>query len=449
MLIFSNSEKLTLYRRIWQLSLPMILSNITVPLLGMTDIAVIGHLNNVLYIDSVNLGTSIISYIYWLLVFFRWSSSGLTAQAYGQKDEKAIGVILARGIALAGLVGILIILLQKAIIHYAIILMHPTPSLISATVLFLQICIWGAPAAMLNYVLIGWFIGIQNTKVPMIMLIGSNIIGMFLDIILVFKCHLAVAGVAIATLVAQYCAIVIGLPFLYKKIKGKTNLFSLKAILHWEEIKKFLFVNQDLFLRSLCLCFAYAFFNRQSAQYGTVIYAVNAILMSFQFLMACFLDGVANATEALIGEAIGQKSQVTFNKVLRCVFYTALLVASLYSLAFALFHSLLINIMTNVNEVRLAAKNYALWVILSPFISVWSFIFDGIFVGATRTKEMRNTMLLSVFCIFLPIWYFTQGMGNYGLWIALFGFLIARAASMAFLMWRDKINSSCKYYSVK
>lgn len=439
----SSSEKLTLYRRIWQLSLPMILSNITVPLLGMTDIAVIGHLNNVLYIDSVNLGTSVISYIYWLLVFLRWSSSGLTAQAYGQKNEKAIGVILARGIALAGLVGILIILLQKMIIHFAMIFMHPTPSLIPATVLFLRICIWGAPAVMLNYVLVGWFIGIQNTKVPMIMLIGSNIIGMFLDIILVFKCHLALAGVAIATLIAQYCAIAIGLPFLYKKIKGKIKAFSLKAILHWEEVKKFLFINQDLFLRSLCLCFAYALFTRQSTQYGAVVYAVNAILMSFQFLMACFLDGVANATEALIGEAIGQKSRLAFTKVLRSVLYTALLVASLYSLAFALFHSLLINIMTNVNEVRLAAKNYALWIILSPFISVWSFILDGIFVGATRTRDMRNTMLLSVICVFLPICYFTQEMGNHGLWIALFGFLVARAASMAFLIWRDQTNFSC------
>lgn len=438
----SNSETTTLYRRIWQLSLPMILSNITVPLLGMIDIAVIGHLNNVLYIDSVNLGTSIISYIYWLLVFLRWSSSGLTAQAYGQKNEKAIEAILGRGIALAGLVGILIILLQKIIINSAIIFMHPTPTLIPATVLFLRICIWGAPAAMLNYILVGWFIGIQNTKVPMIMLIGSNVIGMLLDVILVFQFHLAVAGVAIATLIAQYCAIAIGLPFLYKIIKAKIKTFSLKEILQWGEVKKFLFINQDLFLRSLCLCFAYAFFTRQSTQYGTIVYAVNAILMSFQFLMACFLDGVANATEALIGEAVGQKSQLAFTKVLRSVLYTALLVATLYSLVFTIFYSLLINMMTNINEVRLAAKNYALWIILSPFISVWSFILDGIFVGATRTRDMRNTMLLSVIFVFLPIWYFTQEMGNHGLWIAFFGLLVARAASMAFLMWRDQTNFS-------
>lgn len=433
-----KSDKFSLYRRIWHLSLPMIWSNITVPLLGMVDIAVIGHLNQVIFIDSVNLGACIISYIYWLLVLLRWSSSGLTAQAYGQKDEKAIDTILVRGMILALLVGAIIILSQNFIIDSAIDFMHPDTSLIPYTTQFLKICLWGAPAAMLNYVLVGWFIGIQNTKAPMCMLIGSNFVGMLLDIIFVFYFHIAVAGVALATLIAQYSAIMIGLLILYKK-RPFRNL-SLKAILQWEEVKKLLFINQNIFLRSLCLCFAYAFFTRQSAQYGTVLYAVNAILMSFQFLLACFLDGIANATEALIGEAIGEQSREKFIAAVRAVLYTALQMASLYSLAFALFHSVIIHLMTNVHEVQVAAKDYVLWLIASPFISVWSFILDGVFVGATRAEDMRNTMFFSVVCVFLPLWYATQPFGNHGLWIAFFGFLAARALSMAIILWRNRDN---------
>ena len=286
---------------------------------------------------------------------------------------------------------------------------------------------------------IGWLLGMQNARATLYVTLLIGGLNIVLDFIFVFGLHMDVRGVALASVIAQYSGSGLAALFIYGELKRHPGRWRRQVILDTKDFTALLVLNQNIFIRTFCLIFAFAFFTRQGANQGELILAANAVLLHFQMLVALGLDGFANAAEALVGKAIGAKDHRQFRESVRSVMIWGGGVALLYSLMFIIAGTALVNLMTDIATVRETAYRYLPWMIASPVISVWCFMFDGIFIGATRGRELRNGMLFSTFVVYLPCWYLLLGLGNHGLWLALMGFFIARALS---LLWYYRAAAS-------
>lgn len=426
-------------RRLWALAWPLMLTNLTVPLLGLVDTAVLGHLQSPEYLGAVAVGANLFSILYWTFGFMRMGTTGLAAQAWGKRDHFSQVALLLRSIMLAVGIGLLLILCHQPLISTGLALMNPSDGVTELAAEYAAIRIWSAPAVLCQYTLVGWLIGTQFPRGPMVMLIVANGLNIVLDILFVTVFGWNSRGVAIATVIAEYGAAIIGFIIVLRRMPDgqrlTRELFGTLA-----DYLAILQVNRYIMVRTIALLLALAFFTAQGARQGDTILAANAVLITFLLLISNALDGFANAAEALIGESVGKHSKRRFLVVFRCAFRWSLWGSLLLTVLFVIGGRGLIALLTGIEEVRTTAWEYLPWLWLLPFASVWGFLFDGIFIGATRTRDMQNTMLFAALGVFAPVWWLTTGWGNHGLWFSLICLMLARAVSMGWLCWSHTRN---------
>ncbi|MEA1080154.1 MATE family efflux transporter [Marinobacter qingdaonensis] len=421
-------------RRLWALAWPLMLTNLTVPLLGLVDTAVLGHLDSPEYLGAVAVGANLFSILYWTFGFMRMGTTGLAAQAWGKRDRFGQVALLLRSVLLAVAIGLLLILLHQPLIALGLNLMNPSPDVSALAAEYAAIRIWSAPAVLCQYTLVGWLIGTQYARGPMLMLIAANGLNIVLDVLFVTGLGWNSRGVAIATVIAEYGAAGLGFAIVWSRLPEGQRLT--RALLgQLADYLAILRVNRYIMVRTVALLLVLAFFTAQGARQGDTILAANAVLITFLLLISNALDGFANAAEALIGEAVGKGSRHRFRLVFASALRWSLWGALLLTLVFVIGGKALIALLTSIPEVKTTAWQYLPWLWLLPFASVWGFLFDGVFIGATRTRDMQNTMLFSALGVFLPVWWLTTGWGNHGLWFSLIALMLARAVSMGWLCW--------------
>lgn len=421
------------HRKVWRIAAPLILSNITVPLLGMVDTAVMGHLPDARYLGAVAIGATIFSFLFIGFNFLRMGTTGVTAQAHGAGDDDRIRTGLGQAALLAVGIGALLILLQHPLREAAMWLLTPDAEILPEASIYFSIRIWGAPFTLLNFALIGWFIGMQSGRGPLYLMLTINLSNILLDLLFVLGIGMTADGVALASVIAEACGSGLGLWLAASLLRGHPGRWSRAQLIDRTALKRLLHVNANLLVRTLSLMFAFGFLIAQSSRQGQIILAANAVMMQFQYLMAYALDGFANAAEALVGKAIGARDRKAFDRAVRVSLTWSLIVAAIFSLVFLLFGRGIANLLTTLPDVRVAIYLYLPWMIVSPLLSVWSFLYDGVYVGGTRAREMRNTMLFSVLFVYLPAFYLLQPLGNHGLWLAFMLFMCARGISMHYL----------------
>ena len=428
-------EKAAHYK-VWRIAGPMILSNLTVPLLGIVDTAVVGHLEKPFHMGAVAIGAAIFGVVFWGFGFLRMGTTGITAQIFGEKDNNELRATLVRALIVAVALSFVLIVFQMPIGWTAFQVVQGSELVEQYGRLYFDIRIWSAPATLMNYALLGWFLGMQNARAPLIVLVFVNLINMCLDLLFVMGWNFGADGVAWASLIAEYLGLVLAFWLVKRELRKYPGSLSRLTLFSKSKIQRLLAVNRDIFIRNLCLMFTLAFFAAQGARFGDVVLAANAILFNMYTLMAYGLDGFAHAAEALVGKAVGGKNRSDYFQSIRVCGQWALLVSLLFSGVYFLAGPQIIALMTDIASVRESALVYLPWLVLLPVISVWSFVLDGIYVGATGAAEMRNTMIFSTFFIFLPVWYLLLPLHNHGLWLALVLFIIARALSMLLLFQR-------------
>ncbi len=411
----------------------MILSNISVPLVGMVDTGVAGHLEEAAYLGAVAVGTIIISFLYIGVDFLRMGTTGITAQQFGANDFNGLRITLGQSLIVATVIASILLLFQLPFFAAAINIISPSNSVAVFTDQYFFIRIWSAPAALANFALIGWFIGLQNARIPLIIVLTINITNIILDLVFVLLIGMKVDGIALASVIAEFTGLIVALGFVVRELQKHKGSWLIVKLTTLREYAVFLTLNGNLFVRTIALMFTFAFITAQGARQGELILAANAILMNLQYLLAFALDGFAHAAEALVGKAIGKNNREALRRSVTLALRWSLIVAVGFSIFFALSGSFLISILTNISEIREATERYLPWLVLSPLVAVWAYLYDGVFVGATLAKEMRNIMLISTFMIFVPAWYALQFLGNDGLWLAFIFFMASRALGMHYV----------------
>ncbi len=416
--------------KIWRLAGPLILSNISIALLGIVDTAVVGHLAHPYYLGAVAVAAVIFDFLYWGMGFLRMGTTGIVAQVHGKGNIDELRSTLAHAIIIALSIATLMLILQNPIASLGLSLIGGSEEVITHARIYFDWAIWGAPAVLCSMSLFGWLLGLQNARATLYFAVTVNVINICLDLLFVFGFGMGVKGVALASVLAQYCGLIMAIVFVRRELRHYPGLWRAEFIMDAARLMKMLSLNKNIFIRTLCLIFVFAFFARQGAAQGDVILAANAVLLNFQALTALGLDGFANATEALVGKAIGAADKLMFKQSVQSALLWSLIISFIFVMTYALFGKHLIIMMTSIPEVLDLAFVYLPWLIISPLICVWCFLLDGIFIGAVRGLEMRNSMLLSTFMVFIPAWYLLQFLGNHGLWLALLVFFLARGLSL-------------------
>lgn len=421
----------TPFQRVWTLAWPIILSNITVPLLGLVDTAVVGHLPDSRYLAGVTLGATLFSFLYWGFGFLRMGTTGLTSQAVGREDDSAVRNLLGQSLLLAALIGGALIVLSDPLVTLGLWLLDGSPEATRLASVYAEIRLLSAPAVLANYAILGWFLGQQNSRVTLLIMLLTNSVNIVLDLLFVVGLGMTVDGVAWATVIADYSALVLGLWLVRRQLGWLEGRFMRRRLLRIGAYSELFQVNGHLFVRTLGLLFAMAFFTAQGASQGDVILAANAVLLQFIMLISYGLDGFAHAAEALTGRAIGRRDWREFTTAVGAAARFSLLTAAAAMLLFALGGNTLIALLTDLAPVRAAAADYLPWMVLMPALAVWSYLLDGVFIGATATREMRNSIFAGL-AVYLPTWWLTQrlGLGNHGLWLAFILFTLVRSATL-------------------
>lgn len=414
-------------RQILQIALPSIVSNITVPLLGLIDVAIVGHLGSPAYIGAIAVGGMLFNIIYWIFGFLRMGTSGMTSQAFGKRDLTEVVCLLMRSVGIGLAVAFCLIALQIPIRQGAFLLIHPTDEVRILTTLYFHICIWGAPAMLGLYGLTGWFIGMQNSRIPMYIAITQNIVNIIASLSLVYLCGMKVEGVALGTLIAQYAGLFMGLALWWKHYgKLKRFLKGGKNIWQKEAMYRFFQVNRDIFLRTLCLVAVTLFFTSAGASQGEIILAVNTLLMQFFTLFSYVMDGFAYAGEALSGRYIGARNREAFTDTVRHLFGWGVVMAVLFTLVYALGGNAFLGLLTDDKEVIAAADTYFYWALAVPAVGIAAFIWDGIFIGATATRGMLLSMATAAISFFVLYYGLHPVLANHALWLAFLTYLLMR-----------------------
>ncbi len=417
-------------RDVWHLAAPIILSNISVPLLGAVDTAVVGHLPGAHHIGGVAIGSLIFSFVYWGFGFLRMGTGGLTAQAFGAGNADEVRSVFARAALLAVALGLAVVVLQWPLGELAFTALDASDDVERLAEGYYYIRVWGAPAALLNYAMVGWFIGIRDAKSALVMQVAMNGVNIILDLWFVIGLDLGVEGVAWATLISEVGAIAIGGYLMQRNLRRLGGTWQRSAILDGARLRHLLAVNRDIFIRTLGLQLSFAAFTAMGARMGDAVLAANAVLMIFQSIMAYALDGFAHAAEALAGGYLGAGNRAKFRHAVRISSLWALGFAAFFTMIYGIFGGLMIDMITNLADIRALARDYLLWTVISPLISVWSFQLDGIFIGATRTADMRNAMLQAVVVYAAALAVLVPAYGNHGLWASLMVLMVARAITL-------------------
>lgn len=423
------SKSLVSKRSVVQIAWPIIVANITIPLLGMVDTAVVGNLGDAALIGAIAIGSLVFGFVYWGFGFLRMSTTGLVAQADGAGDAVQTHIAFYRSALFALVIAILILLFQFLLIKFSLALMDGSAEVETAAEDYLRIRFWSAPATLLNFVVIGFFLGLGKTRVTLVLQVLMNGLNIILDLLFVLVFHWGVEGVAWATVLAEYVVLILGLVLIGRQMP-MPGAIDRALMLDMDKFRETLSLNADLMLRTLCLLFLFAWFTNQSAKVGDDVLAANMILLQLITFSAFLLDGFALATERLVGKAIGGKDEKYFSAAVQTSTQLAFMMAILLSLAIWLFDSIAIDIMTNVSGVRALAREYSIWVIVSPLLAFLCFQLDGIFIGSTRSKEMRNAMFITLFLFLVCCYVLQLYFGNHGLWMALCLSYVIRATTL-------------------
>ena len=405
------------------------ISNVSTPLLGVVDTAVVGRLPDAAYIGAVALGALIFNFVFWGFGFLRMGTTGLTAQALGARDPGEVRASLGRAMLIAVAVGAALIALQGLIRLLAFALLDGSAKVEGFAGTYFDIRIWAAPATLANYALLGWFVGLGQTRIALVLQLVLNVSNMLLDALFVLVLEFGVAGVAAGTVIAETLAAGVGIFIAARHLRDIGGNWSAARLLDRERLARAIAVNRDIMIRSAALILVFVWFMAQGAKQGDTVLAANAVLMQFIAVAAYFLDGIAFTAEALVGRAMGAANRALLSQAARLTTAWAALIAALASLFFAALGAPLIDALSTDPAVRETARVYLPWAALGPLAGVWAFQLDGIFIGATRTPQMRNAMLATL-AIYLGAWWALTPWGNHGLWAALYVSYAARAATL-------------------
>ncbi|MBU9813257.1 MATE family efflux transporter DinF [Rahnella sp. C60] len=421
-------------KALWRLALPMIFSNITVPLLGLVDTAVIGHLDSPDYLGGVAVGSMITTFLFMLLLFLRMSTTGMTAQALGANDNRLLARAFVQPFLLAVLSGLTIVLFRHPLMEQAFHIVGGSQPVLEQARLFIEIRWFSAPASLANLVILGWLLGIQYVRGPVILLIAGNLLNIILDLWLVMGLGWNVRGAAMATASSEYFTLFIGLYFVWRVMKQR-GITGAQITSAWRgNLRRLLGLNRDIMLRSLLLQLCFASLTVLGARLGSHIVAVNAVLMNLLTFTAFALDGFAYAIEAHSGEAFGARNRQKLLDVWHAACRQAGLVALIFALIYALAGGAIIDALTSLPELRELADHYLGWQIILPLVAVWCYLLDGMFIGATRGRDMRNSMVVAAIGYGLTLFSLPL-LGNHALWLALTVFLGMRGLSLGWI-WR-------------
>ncbi|MCL1077201.1 MATE family efflux transporter [Parashewanella spongiae] len=427
-LLFSKQHN----QRLWSLALPIIISNISVPLLGLVDTAMIGHLSAAYYLGGVALGSTIISMSTWLLGFLRMSTTGLTAQAHGQQDVQEQCKLLVQGAVLAFFLGLIVVLLQKPMLSMAMSLSAASEQVEFYCRQYVSIRIWSMPIVLLNLVMLGWLLGRRLPSVAMWQLIIANSVNIVLDAWFILGLGWDVAGAAWASVGADITAFLVATFMVYRQLSAlRFNQFKLliKQVFT-SGYQKIISLNANIFIRSLCLQLTLTFMTFYAAIYGDSTLAANAVLLNLLMLISYGLDGIAYYAEVEVGQAYGKRAWVQLREAVVLSWFWSAVMAIIFALLFLSFGSSLVSLLTNITKVKYIADQYLIWLALMPLWSFGCYLFDGVYIGAAKGAQMRNSMIFSTVLVFFPFWYVLQDFGNHSLWAALSAFMLSRSATL-------------------
>lgn len=425
-------------RQILHIAIPSIISNITVPLLGLVDVTIVGHLGSASYIGAIAVGGMLFNMIYWIFGFLRMGTGGLTAQAYGQHNTQEGTRILLRSLSVSLLLALALLVLQYPIRLIAFMLIDASPEVQELATRYFHICIWGAPATLGLYSFTGWFIGMQNSRYPMYIAITQNIVNIAASLFFVFVLDMKVEGVALGTLIAQYAGVIMAYLLCISHYHPFRQQVQRMQLFERNAMKRFFLVNRDIFLRTLCLVAVTVFFTSTGATYGDVVLAVNTLLMQLFTLFSYIMDGFAYAGEALSGKYTGSNDKIRLHQTVRNLFGWGSAMALLFTLTYLWGGQDFLQLLTNDTEVIAASGTYLLWTVAIPFCGFSAFILDGICIGTTSTRIMLKSMATAS-ALFFGVYFLCSGSwGNHALWMAFLVYLAVRGLMQGYLL-RNKI----------
>lgn len=428
-------------KEILLLAIPNILSNISVPLLSSVDTILMGRLSAA-HLGAVGLGSMIFNFIYWNFGFLRMGTTGMTAQAFGQNNDQSISNVLGRSGVLAIVLAIVILAIQVPLFSASAYLLNVSPDQLEMVSEYFYTRILAAPATLLLYALLGWFFGMQNALIPMLLTIIINVINIGVSAYLVRVEDLGIRGVALGTVIAQYIGVLSGILILFYKYSEYPIKIKSKSLIAWTELKIFLNINKDLFIRTVMLTLAFGFFYSKSSAKGEIILAVNVVLLQFLNWMSYGIDGFAYAAESVVGKYKGKRDNIGMDEAIKKSFMWGLIFAGLYALTYLFFGEELVSVFTNDEAVINASLPFVWWMVVFPILSTPSYIWDGIFIGLTASKAMRDSMTIS-FMIYISSYYILSPIyGNHGLWMAMLILMVSRGVFQWWLYRRGR-NALC------
>ncbi len=427
----AEPEPMPTLGRVLALAVPIMLANASTPLIGFVDAAVIGRLGDAALIGGVALGAAIFNAIYWCVGFLRMSTTGFAAQALGARDDVEITATLVRALLIAIVIGAGVLILQTPVKHGFLWFLGGSPAVQAATSAYYDYRIWAAPAGLLNFALLGWFIGLGRTMVAFWLQVLANSLNIVVAVVLVIGLGWGVPGVGLAALIGEWTAAIGGVVLATRELRARGATLDRAVVLTPAKLRAMFASNRDIMIRTVCVLGSAQIFLRLSAGQGDAALAANALLLSLLYITYFLLDGYANATETLVGQAIGAKDRARLDHSVGIAAVAAGITGLAVGVLIWLSSASIIGYMTVNAEVRALSSSYIIWAAILPFVGVWCFLLDGVFIGATRTADMRDMMVLS-FAVYLAVLAaFVPAFGNHGLWAAHCVFFIVRAATLA------------------
>ncbi|MEO8747612.1 MAG: MATE family efflux transporter [Rhodanobacter sp.] len=419
----------------------MVVSNLSVPLVTLVDSTVAGHLAHAQQLAAVVVGSAVYTVAVWVCGFLRMGTTGFAAQASGRGDGGMLRLILLQSLVLAAALAALLMVLALPALPGVLAVMKPSAGLDALALGYLHLRLFGLPAALASYALIGWFLGVQNARVALGILLTTNLVNVALNLLFVFGFGWAVTGIALASVCGEWCGVLFGVAWVLRELQRQPGHIEWRGLRGWRHWRPLLMVNRDIFLRSVALQGVFFAVTVLGTRIGDAVVAANALLLNGLLLTSFALDGLANAVEALSGHAIGAKDRHALRRVLTVAAGWSVLGSVAFAVLFAVGGRLFINLQTDIAGVRQIAYSFVPYLAVLPLVAVWSYLLDGLFIGATRAREMRDTMLISATLFALLAWWL-RPLGNHGLWLALLAFMAARAVGMGYVACRISRRSS-------
>ncbi len=422
-------------KEILRLAIPNIISNVSVPLLSTVDTALMGRMSE-LHLGAIGLGTMLFNFLYWNFGFLRMSSTGLTAQAYGRKDEIEIINTLCRALLVAAILGLLMLIFQNPIGAAGMYLLNAAGAQHALVAEYFFIRIWAAPATIALYAIMGWYFGMQNAIYPLILTVFINVVNILLSFYLVKEVGMDIGGVAWGTVAAQYSGLALAFVLFLSRYRSYLSQIKRSSLLSTQSILRFLNINRDIFIRTLCLTFVFAFFYSRSAAGGELLLAVNIILLQFLNWMSYGIDGFGYAAESLVGKYKGADNEKGINKAIRYSMFWGMILAGLFTLIYWVFGDIIMRIFTDQESVLQAAQPYFFWILILPMVGFACYVWDGIYIGLTASVAMRNSMLLALLVFGIAYYFITPYFPIHGLWFSLLLFLGVRGLFQWYLFFK-------------